>query len=346
MQGAFTVSLVTVAIAACSGEKYIAEQLESLFCQTRVPDEILIGDDSADDATFRAIDAIRGRYRGELRYIRNPDRKGFSTNFENLYREARGNIVFLCDQDDIWLPEKIEKMSQFLESAPTCDLLFCDSACTDQFLHPLGFTMFERYGMTSNDIRRINRGKAFPLVVMRDIPVAGHDIALKKPLGYNIFPFKSEAATYHDQHLKYLTSYMERIRCLPEALTLYRRHERNVSKLFDKRKTIQKYDPRDGLTHAKKLHEFTRRMCALRDFLQSRLGEHYGDIPENSRYLSDLIRFFDKRRKALSSPPYLRPFCFSSTDFFRYFQYCSGMKTMLHDFICHQIHESDPDYDS
>ena len=329
---------ISVAIAACSGEKYIAEQLESLFCQTRVPDEILIGDDSADDATFRAIDAIRDRYHGELRYIRNTESLGICNNFENLYREARGDIVFFCDQDDIWL---LEKMSQYLESAPTCDLLFCDSACTDQFLHPLGFTMFERYGMTSNDICRINRGKAFPLTVMRDIPVAGHDIALKKPLGYNIFPFKSEAATYHDQHLKYLTSYMERIRCIPEALTLYRRHEWNVSKLFDKQKIIQKYDPRDGLTHAKKLHEFTRRMCTLRDFLQSRLGEHYGDIPENSRYMSDLIRFFDRRRKSLFSPLYLRPFRFSFRDFFRYFQYCSGLKTMLHDFICRTISEKD-----
>ena len=324
---------ITVIIAAYHGEKYIGELLNSLFTQTRVPDEILIGDDSDDDATFLAIEAVKTRYDGELRCFRNPEKLGICANFEHLYREAKGGLVFFCDQDDVWLPEKIEKMSSYMTGHPECDLLFCDSYCTDGALRKLGCTMFSRYAMTASDVDTINSGHAFPLVVMKNIPFSSHDIALRKVLDYNVFPFDSGLGLYQDQHLGYLTSYMERMRCLPEPLTLYRRHDANASQLFSFDIAFDHYSVRDGDTHAAKLREFTDKMRRMLEILH-KTPLCCEENRFNAGYLAEMIRFFDKRRELLKLPEPLRFFRLSPRDHFDYFRYCRGWRTLAHDLLC------------
>ena len=324
---------ISVIIGTYRGEKYIGELLKSLFAQTRVPDEILIGDDSDDDATFRAVEALKDQYGGELRFLRNPQKLGICANFEHLYCEAKGDLVFFCDQDDVWLPEKIEKMSSYMVAKPDCDLLFCDSHCTDGALRKLGYTMFSRYAMTAPDVDAINSGHAFPLVVMKNIPFSSHDIALRKPLDYNVFPFDSKLGLYQDQHLGYLTSYMERMRCLPEPLTLYRRHDANASQLFSFDIAFDHYSVRDGDTHAAKLREFTdkmRRMLAILHRTPLRCEENRF----NAEYLVEMIRFFDRRRELLKLPGPLRIFRLSPRDHIDYFRYCRGWRTLAHDLLC------------
>ncbi|MDD7752152.1 MAG: glycosyltransferase, partial [bacterium] len=85
---------ISIVIAAYHGEKYIGEQLKSLFKQTRIPDEILIGDDSSDDKTFLAVEAVRSHYTGELKYFRNTPRLGVVQNFVHLAKAATGDFIF------------------------------------------------------------------------------------------------------------------------------------------------------------------------------------------------------------------------------------------------------------
>ena len=327
---------ISVIIAAYHGEKYIGEQLESLFRQTRVPDEILIGDDSADDKTFQAVEAVRSHYAGELRYFKNTPKQGICSSFEKLYKLASGNLVFFCDQDDVWLPEKIEKMTAEIQKYPQCDLLFCDSFCTDSRLNKSGETMFSLYGINNNDVHAINRGKAFPLVVMRNIPFSSHDIVLRKPLTYNIFPFNSHLGAYHDQHLGYLTSYMGKMRCLPEPLTLYRRHEKNVSVLYSTATAKKKYNIRDGRIHSEKIMEFVWKMKRMREILGA-FPVPISEIPGNKKYLDEMIAFFEKRNRLLHFRKILRCMHISSKDFINYFRYCKGFRTLAHDLICDKI---------
>ena len=171
----------------------------------------------------------------------------------------------------------------------------------------------------------------------RDIPVAGHNIVLRKELPYNALPLASSFSGYHDQTLRFLVSYMERIGCLPEPLTLHRRHERNESSMAGPAKAVEKYDPCDGNIHERKLTEFAGRIRSLREFLQSRLQGDYEKMSQNKKILEQVLRFFEKRAALLHYSPIFRPFRLSFRDFLCYFIYCKGFRTLAHDLICRKI---------
>lgn len=108
---------VSVAIATYNGGMYLAEQLRSILNQTRGPDEIVVSDDGSTDDT---LDIARKLLEGgpiSWRIVKNRYGRGISTNFSTALEETTGEIVFLCDQDDIWLPRKVEiTLSQFVGS--------------------------------------------------------------------------------------------------------------------------------------------------------------------------------------------------------------------------------------
>ena len=99
---------VSVAIATYNGEKYITDQLDSILKQLSSTDEIVISDDGSSDST---IDIIR-RYQKEysiIKLIKGPQ-KGVIKNFENAIRHCNNQIIFLADQDDIWLDNKVNEV--------------------------------------------------------------------------------------------------------------------------------------------------------------------------------------------------------------------------------------------
>lgn len=99
---------ISIAMATFNGEKYLREQLESLYAQSRVPDEVVACDDGSTDGTVRILEEYR-RKRG-LKYSVNETRLGVNKNFEQAIRRCTGECIALCDQDDVWLADKVEKL--------------------------------------------------------------------------------------------------------------------------------------------------------------------------------------------------------------------------------------------
>ena len=134
---------ISVAIAAYCGEKFIGEQLASIIAQTRMPDEVVVCDDSPDEATGNEVAKFSGML--NIRYIRNDTPLGAAANFNKAVSLCSGDVIFLCDQDDLWYPEKVAVMSRFLASGGI-KAVFCDSDITDADGHPCGFTHLESRG--------------------------------------------------------------------------------------------------------------------------------------------------------------------------------------------------------
>ena len=103
---------VSVALAAYNGEKYIAGQLRSVLPQLSGDDEIVVSLDPSTDGTRQLIEAL-----GDSRIrIVDGEGKGLIKNFENAIKNCRNDLIFLCDQDDIWLENKVERVKDEFEA--------------------------------------------------------------------------------------------------------------------------------------------------------------------------------------------------------------------------------------
>lgn len=116
---------VSVILATYNGQKYIIEQLDSILNQTRVPDEVIIGDDKSTDDTASVVKKYLDDHRinGTWNLIVNEKNKGYANNYLDLALMATGKYIFFCDQDDIWDSEKIAKMSQIMDGNDDIKLL-------------------------------------------------------------------------------------------------------------------------------------------------------------------------------------------------------------------------------
>ncbi len=98
---------ISIAMATYNGEKFLAQQLASLVNQARLPDEIVISDDCSDDDTPLIIERFAKSAKCTVRYNRNENRLGWRANFIKAVGLCTCDLIALCDQDDIWLPDKL-----------------------------------------------------------------------------------------------------------------------------------------------------------------------------------------------------------------------------------------------
>ncbi len=109
---------VSVALATYNGESYIRNQLESLAAQIRRPDEVIIADDCSSDKTVEIIKEFLEEKGLDWRLFEGKTNLGFKKNFRKAISLATGDIVFLCDQDDIWCEDKIECILNVFSANP------------------------------------------------------------------------------------------------------------------------------------------------------------------------------------------------------------------------------------
>lgn len=219
---------ISVIIAAYKGEKYIGEQLASLCRQSRLPDEVLIGDDSGEDLrTVEAVEAFRlqNELPFELKIFRNTPSRGVNGNFRFLAEKASGDLLFFCDQDDVWLPEKIRHVAGVFEREALIDAVCCFSYLTDgdlnlwQVQEDLELANAMKYG---ND-----RKKLFRVFLSHKICGAGHNIALRRHLVGKLPVWRE--LLFYDLWTLHSTAAAEKLLLLPERLTLHRVHGNNVT---------------------------------------------------------------------------------------------------------------------
>ena len=101
--------MVSVALTTYNGEKYIGSQLDSIVCQTVLPDEIVVFDDCSSDRTVGIVKGYAEK-NAQIKCIINinESNQGYISKFFNAIKMCAGDIIILCDQDDVWLPEKVE----------------------------------------------------------------------------------------------------------------------------------------------------------------------------------------------------------------------------------------------
>jgi len=111
--------MISVAMTTYNGAQYIIEQLDSIRLQTQKVDEIVIVDDGSSDNTMELVRNYSDKYpECGIRLEQNETNLGYKKNFYKAISLCSGDITFLCDQDDRWFDNKVEKMYNLLEEHP------------------------------------------------------------------------------------------------------------------------------------------------------------------------------------------------------------------------------------
>lgn len=211
-----TAPALSIALATYNGARFLAEQLDSFAAQTRLPDELVVGDDGSGDGTLGLLEAFAARVPFPVRIMVNRPGLGPAANFAATIARCTGDIVFLSDQDDIWHPAKLERMSAFLAARADCLVVLHDAELIDGEGRPLGLTMGGQIAAAGDDPAR---GLVAGCCMAFDRRLA----ALYDP------PPRTET---HDAWLTVIADLLGVRGWLGEPLIRYRRHGANVSQSF------------------------------------------------------------------------------------------------------------------
>lgn len=203
---------ISVCLASFNGGGYIFEQIKSILVQLKENDELIISDDGSTDATLSIISLFQD---SRIRLVQGP-RQGLVKNFEYALSEAKGDIIFLSDQDDIWVNGKVDKCLDALVLA-NADMVVTDCFVVDKDMNPVAMSFFNLRqsgcGVFKNLIKNSYLGCC--------IAFRRHILDISTPFPNNI--------PMHDWWLGLVAESFGKVIFLNEPLIYFRRHVQNAS---------------------------------------------------------------------------------------------------------------------
>jgi glycosyltransferase involved in cell wall biosynthesis len=205
--------LVSIALATYNGEKYLTEQLDSLINQTHANIEIVVVDDCSKDSTV----AIIKQYQNKFSYIKlliNEVNVGVSKTFEKAIENCTGTYIALCDQDDIWMLDKIEILVNEVgeEDAYYSNSLLVDEAGNSTGVEFKSIMVMQSYYTGS------------PFLLSNCVP--GHTILVKTKFVKTLLPIP--ANTLFDLWIGFAAAATNGIKFIDKVLVHYRQHSNNT----------------------------------------------------------------------------------------------------------------------
>ena len=205
--------MVSVALAAYEGERYIEEQLRSILPQLSKGDEIIVSDDKPGGMTEKIVRRL-AEEDPRVIYVQGPG-KGVAANFVNAIRHCKGDKIFLCDQDDVWLPDKVQRVTEAFDAGAT--LVLHNAYVTDENLNITEPSFFALRGSKPGLIRNLAKNSYMGCCMAFDRSLLGKIMPMPK------------AVPMHDQWIGLIGEIYGKPAFLDVPLLYYRRHEGNVT---------------------------------------------------------------------------------------------------------------------
>lgn len=235
-----TPELVSVVMCTYNGEKFLEKQIQSILSQTYQNLELIITDDCSTDGTKNILEKYKSLPNVFIHY--NENNLGFTKNFEKAASLAKANYICFADQDDIWLPNKVQ---QLFKAIADKSMIYSNSLLIDDNDNSLG-----KHLSNYRKLQNINSSKCFAFLNA----VSGHTMMIEKRVLETGLPIPQN--TYHDWWLAVIASNLNGIIYLDEVLTHYRQHSKTVTKTIVNKKIGSR-------TKSKRFIEFEERLYWL-----------------------------------------------------------------------------------
>lgn len=317
---------ISVAMATYNGERYLSEQLQSFLFQTRQPHELVISDDCSTDSTMHIISEFSRLAPFNVRTYCNDINLGHIKNFERALSLCYGDIIFLSDQDDVWMPNKLETIIRVFELEKNLHLVRSNMLITDSRLNPSGVTKLGNIISCGGKTNDFNSGCG--MAVSRDFLNVGLPIP--------------DGLWGHDEWLGSIATALGVGSLLEEPLMYYRRHATNSSNwlvsqgrrlsVLDTIKAHGLADARDGWNNSIiRLNYIEERLADRRDVLTKIACD--SDVESAITSLRHRKRSYAKRLRLVSKPRIYRLLGIASLWKDGVYTHFSGYKSAIKDLI-------------
>ena len=218
--------LIAICLASYNGEKYISEQLESIFAQSFQNFKLYIADDRSIDNTVMIIKRFQDRFGDRIHFTINATQLGVVKNFETLLSNCDEEYITLADQDDIWEPDKLthqlEAMIQLEQQSTTKSyLVHSDLMMIDENANVIADSYFSFRGYRLNQEKDLGH-------ILGPSGVMGNTLMMNRELRDKSLPFPRELEI-HDYWIAIVAELYGRRITLQKSLVRYRIHHKNIS---------------------------------------------------------------------------------------------------------------------
>lgn len=260
--------IVSVSVVLCTfnGERFLSEQIESILSQTYPVDEIIISDDCSEDGTRQVINDYYIAYPKLVRPVFRSVNIGAKENFMHTLKEAKGDIVFLSDQDDIWEKEKVWEVFNYFQEHPNIGCVFTDGSIIQDTPDNIIGSLFHKLKFHNDTQARWSESSGF---ILEDLfypkyYVTGATMALKNDLIKDMPAISFSQQIWHDAFIAMYAAACNSLGFIAKPLIKYRLHHNQQVGLSNINKTSNSLYARDVLDRA---HSFYRGYATIADIL-------------------------------------------------------------------------------
>lgn len=312
----------SVVLCTYNGSAFIADQLDSYRSQTSRPDEVIVCDDASSDDTVARVEAFARTVSFPVRIHVNPHNLGLDRNFAKSIELARGDLILPSDQDDVWRLDKIRTMRDVFAEAPEVGIVVSDAAVVDEGMHPLGFTLWQNFGLSARIQRALDSGDGFA-TLLKTNTLAGATMAFRADLRRYLLPFPP--GWIYDSWLGLVLTAYAQCRLIREPMNLWRQHTNQAVGAFGMATRVKAATAMTRQTYADNAQAFK--------YLRERMIQFQSDLLDKKflTLIDEKIEFFQARSR-LNSARILRiPAVLAQLARGRYHRYASGWKSVAKD---------------
>ena len=216
---------ISIALCTYNGAQYLQQQLDSIVDQTLLPGELVACDDGSSDETVDILKAFSEKAPFPVHIHINDSNLGVARNFEKCSSLCTGELIALCDQDDVWKPEKLDKLAEALNNNPEARFVFCDAELVDENLTSLKRYLWDEKpnSFSQKERQEFAHAGQLPHLLKRNM-VTGACMMFRASLIPHIVPIPP--SWIHDYWIATVAAALgHRGNIVDEPLVLYRQHQ-------------------------------------------------------------------------------------------------------------------------
>ena len=292
---------ISIALAVYNGTNFLDQQLASFLKQTRLPDELVVVDDCSTDATVELLEDFAKTSPFPVKIFRNESNSGSTYSFGRAIEACSGDVVMLSDHDDIWVTEKVSRLTQLFVESDDIGLVFTNAELIGADGASLGRNKF-----TNEECREISDAIAsheLIRLILKNNVVGGATCAFRAVYTDLLLPIPAASTLIHDAWIGLIIPSVAEVRFIPAPLIRYRQH--SAQQIGRKVATGSKRKERITMT-SEAVDRLSRRIIDM-DIVKERLveiedrnsgslkNEALSQISEARRFAGEATQHFETR---------------------------------------------------